>query len=460
MAQTASMLALLFFAYLVQIESVQFPERWLPPRPNSVFQHPHPKPNDALQDPDPTAKRWLQEPPKVFFFAGIEGSGTKIFQDLWFDIFNDLEYDSSDDNAHHVLHFPDRWSCGTEWDYSAHKEMVAKMRMMRQNSIWSLPFQATYPSCGASEHLHEARQSQYHPNLSWIKHAADDAGVKLHVIFLQRDLKDCLALTCVQRHYEDCDNQSKTITQNAEVLINQIDNLDNDAVSCFKHYDEFQIQNDIISTFSLDSNAQTKMKNIFHERNNQSADAVTKFNVNNFNKANARLDQLCSTLSQFTLKDFKAIVDKTNKSNADVPIAEVELGETREYEEGPAGEPESVVEPPKEPENEEEEEKWEATVSSEAGPANEEEEEKWEALQEKKREEQGVEHEEAQDENGGAEDDDQNEEEQGEGGIQDDDQNAEEKEGGDGTEKHDQNEKEEQGQDDDQSEGEEEEAAQ
>merc|ERR1712083_1007099 len=99
---------------------------------------------------------------------------------------------------------------------------------------WSLPYQATYPSCGVQEQNHESRMQRYHPQLSWLQHAADEAGVKLHVVFLQRDIKDCLALTCLQRNYEDCAHQSQTLEQNSLELLAQLDDLNNDAVSCFR----------------------------------------------------------------------------------------------------------------------------------------------------------------------------------------------------------------------------------
>lgn len=401
--------SLLIFAFAIQAQSVQLPRQE----------------QDRRQDP--TIAKWLAEPAKIFMIAGLEGSGQKMFQQVWFDSFNDLRYNSSDDRAHHVLHFPDAWKCGTEWTTDGYKDMVVKMRGLERNSVWALPYQSTYPSCGAHEHLHDLRANKFHPNLQWIQKAAHEAGVKFHVIFLQRELKDCLYLTCLQRGYEDCHNQSVTLQKNAKELKMQIDHLSSEVVSCFKYYDEATLEHDFLTNFTLTPNIRTDMDSVFHERTltAQKPNKVRQFNDMTFLRSeNSKLAQLCSTLSQFTVKDFKFILDRSqergwqsNRSDkilitdenqlepTDVQEKEEEkrLFSQDKGEEGPSDQEEDG------PSNEEEEEKWEAEHDNnralnaesglqneeeeedgEPGPKNEEEEEIWEAAQEKKRKELGI----------------------------------------------------------------------
>lgn len=243
-----------------------------------------------------------QNKPKVFFIAALEGSGTAVFQTLWKN-----SYDITTDEPRHVVKFPQDWFCGNDWQFGGFDIMVDKLRKVKQNDIKAMPFQATYPSCGAHAHNHTNRYYNFHPDLEWLQKGADEAGVALHVIFINRNPEECLKLTCKKRDYENCTAQAETLVHNADLLMKQIRAIDNSKVSCFDYSSDADVLKAVHDEFG---NSLPPIEKAFSDRDLNASGGLTDVTLDKIQDHKTSMSSLCHTLSQFTIKDFKQFIHK------------------------------------------------------------------------------------------------------------------------------------------------------
>merc|ERR1712150_311553 len=92
----------------------------------------------------------------------------------------------------------------------------------------------------------------------------------------------------------------------------QIENLDNDVVSCFKYYDEANMLKDVFNLFTFNANTRADMEELFRERRvSKKADTLKLSSLSALNEVDGDLAQTCITLSRFAFKDFAKIVVKS-----------------------------------------------------------------------------------------------------------------------------------------------------
>lgn len=298
-AQFAKMF--LFSTFLVQVESAQLRRR------------PHKLPDGSVYGwvnslPNSNVNEWMNAPPKVLAFAGIDGTAAKLFHDLWTHAHNDSRF----------LHFPD--VCRQEADHVCQRELIAKMQALEKNSIWMVPYQGSHVTCGIDEDWNDDwndSKNHFYRDLEKLQEATNHAGVKLHILFLKRTLKEDMAVTCAERDCENCLSQASLFTNNTKALKIEIDKLDSSIMSCFRHYDENIMLQDVLTTFALNNNAKTNLVTMFHQRNvSEDVDHLTT-DQPLFTQEDAAFDHLCANLSQFTINDFKNILNKSTKLQND-----------------------------------------------------------------------------------------------------------------------------------------------
>jgi len=242
--------------------------------------------------------------PKLFFIAGIEGSGARVFQELWKRSF---EYD--DDHTQHVLKFTPSWVCGHNWPFTDYNVMRDRMKTVKVNDIQALPFQATYPSCGVKSHDHADRMEWFHPDLEWLIHAARDAEADLHIIFMYRNVVDALKYGCKNQRYEvTCALQAESLISNADILLFQLGEIKKynaSKLSCFNYASDAEVQKGVQAVFH------DPLPNIEHEfvRRNISdfgpfTDAELLGQMDMLQQKTTQMGEMCDSLSQFTLDDY------------------------------------------------------------------------------------------------------------------------------------------------------------
>jgi len=153
----------------------------------------------------------------VIFFAGVEGSGHHFLEA----IMRQTKYTE--------IGMP--WPCGGTWTRTGIPELVRSMQRLRPGDIAVLPQQHSYP-CGALD-SHDQRRDRARPVIPWLLEAAQQANVALDVIFLSRELEDCLAADCLHRRFERCPAQAATLAANGLELARQLRAVPNEAVHCF-----------------------------------------------------------------------------------------------------------------------------------------------------------------------------------------------------------------------------------
>jgi len=163
----------------------------------------------------------------VIFFAGLEGTGQHLLEQLWSDLHEKHETKLKQ------LDFPrDHWPCGSAWDAAGIKEMEKTFEQIKTSpGIYTLPQQDSYP-CGQGDH---ATRKTAHPNLKYIETAAKKVGVALHVVFIHRDLGDALRSDCKTRQFESCDLEAEQLIHNGKLLLHDLGSLKQGMVSCFKY---------------------------------------------------------------------------------------------------------------------------------------------------------------------------------------------------------------------------------
>jgi len=164
-----------------------------------------------------------RDPPNAIFFAGVEGSGHHFLEALMALV----DHRSSD--------LPG-WGCSKPWERSQYGANVAKFRSMQHSQVYVLPQQYSYPMCCVGDpKSHEMRMHQCHPKLDWMAEAAHEAGVNLQVLFLHRNLEDCLAADCLHRRFEACQQQTETLVSNVAILTAQLRRLKPEQLTCFRY---------------------------------------------------------------------------------------------------------------------------------------------------------------------------------------------------------------------------------
>lgn len=189
---------------------------------------------------DATHLAMAEDAPNLIFLAGVEGAGHHFMHKFMNRIV-----------PNHIT-FPPAWPCGGPWSPDGKVAMRDKLTGLQKGGMYMLydhscqaacDSMSSYP-CGGGSHYN--RNQNWWPLLDWIAGAAQDAGVVLHVIFLHRNLEDCLAADCLHRHMESCDNQAQTLSHVGSVLAAQLwttfgvdhENAINPAnVSCFQYGD-------------------------------------------------------------------------------------------------------------------------------------------------------------------------------------------------------------------------------
>mmetsp|Transcript_55043 Transcript_55043/g.154843 ORF Transcript_55043/g.154843 Transcript_55043/m.154843 type:complete len:300 (+) Transcript_55043:87-986(+) len=254
---------------------------------------------------DPIDK-WLDmHKPKIFFAAGFEGSGIVIFQRLW-----KSSFVWNDDSKQHVLKFPQDWICGVHWAFHGYDVMKSRVATIKVNDVYALPFQATYPSCGVRTDDHEHRLKHYHPDLLWIQQASADSEVSDRIIFINRPLVDCLKLTCMVRHYETCDNQVKTLSNNAKILKQQLLDIDRSTASCYDYPSDAAVSAEVAKVFG---NGLPSMNYWFEERNISHIDSilgVSAADLKGLADLTKQLNDICHKMHKFTMEHYKTMIDR------------------------------------------------------------------------------------------------------------------------------------------------------
>lgn len=169
-------------------------------------------------------------PPVVVFIAGIEGAGHHFVGEY----FTACDVDSVD--------LPAAWGCDiwTEEDhgiatFARSLEGLVPSGVYLVGSPWDT---FSYP-CGSApksgiQGNHNRRMLRY-PRIDWLQRAADLAGVDFRVLYLKRDFHDALAADCVDRAFENCDLDAKTLKSNLLTLKGQLKDVPKCKTRCL-HY--------------------------------------------------------------------------------------------------------------------------------------------------------------------------------------------------------------------------------
>lgn len=174
--------------------------------------------------------------PVVVFLAGVEGAAHHFAEA----VFKAWAHDRSVYHGGNIS-WPDKWGPRRVETAEGIPILQKEFEALESNTvslIWrSYPF---------GPGLHHVRRMLNRPNLKYIAQAASNAGVKLKVIFMLRDLVDCLIADCVHRQFESCEDQLETLNSNGRALAAQIRKLDPEIVECF----EFGNQESMYKSFS------------------------------------------------------------------------------------------------------------------------------------------------------------------------------------------------------------------
>lgn len=263
------------------------------------------RPGNASNASNPI-EEWLDtRKPHLFFTAGFEGAGIRIFQRLW-----KSSFIWDDDSNQHVLRFPQDWICGARWAFNGYDVMKSRIETVKVNDVTPLTFQATYPSCGVRAADHENRLRHFHPDLAWIQQASADSGASDHIVFVNRPIVDCLKLTCVVRQYEPCDMQAKTLLSNAKILKQQLLDIDRSTVSCYNYTSDDAVSTEVGRVFGK---GLPIMKYWYEERNISHVDSVpnaSAADMEGLEKLTGELNDICGEMHQFTMEDYKLMISR------------------------------------------------------------------------------------------------------------------------------------------------------
>jgi len=187
-------------------------------------------------------------PVKLLFFAGLEGSGHHLMDSVIKRVKGEQivkhKYDGFGKS---------KWNCG-EWHHEGKEEVVREWKELKPG-LHILPWFMSYPMCGAGNH--DGRAHKFHPRIDWMKEAADEAGIKLHIIYLYRHVPDCLAADCIHRAgnftMENCSSQTETLFHNAAELVKQLQTISKSDYSCFRYGDMDSMRSVIQENFGAES---------------------------------------------------------------------------------------------------------------------------------------------------------------------------------------------------------------
>jgi len=228
---------------------------------------------------------------KVIFFAGVEGSGHHLLEQLTPKLkLTNLEFGGS-------------WDCKTHWKEQDKAHVVSMFRNLSKDAVYVLPQQFSYPMCKTNGHM--GRMTIDHPRLDWIKEAADKAGVDLHVIQLFRPMDDCLAADCLHREFEPCRSQSKTLVANGGFLAEHLRLFSKNQRSCFRYGEPEAMERAVTDSFG------TQGENLISEIYKAHPHRSTRNKINDWNAIvetmqpiQNTLDGICGDSAQVGFSEF------------------------------------------------------------------------------------------------------------------------------------------------------------
>lgn len=228
---------------------------------------------------------------KVIFFAGTEGSGHHLLEKLT----PKLKFQS--------LQFGGSWQLNSVWQKKDKDNFVSKLRGLSTDAVHVLPQQFSYPM--GKKGGHNGRMTVDHPRLDWVKEAADEAGVDLHIIQLYRPLDDCLAADCLHRKFEECSAQAETLIANGGFLAEHLQFFSKDQRSCFRYGEPEAMQQAVTESFG--TQGEDLFNQIFEEHPpKHMRDKVKDWNefVKALQPVQKTLDGICGDSSQVMLSNF------------------------------------------------------------------------------------------------------------------------------------------------------------
>lgn len=240
---------------------------------------------------------------KLFFYAGVEGSGHHLMKAVTASLArNQKEHPFF---SLPLISLPHAWGCGKKWNHDAIEDVVTQWKTLQPGS-YILPQQASYPMCGVGNH--SGRAHMFFPHIDWMKAAADQAGVTLHILYLYRPLADCLAADCLHRKFESCKEQTETLSNNARELLNQLKSFPKSDYKCFYYGDVDAMQNAVTETFGPE--AEEILETIYAEHPPQGLREKEK----GWSKLEAKLEptniemkEACSGVAPISLSEFSAL---------------------------------------------------------------------------------------------------------------------------------------------------------
>jgi len=163
---------------------------------------------------------------EVVFVAGVEGAGHHLMKA----IFKKMKIV---DRRMQMVDLPPQWRCDrrASFDPKYTANLQESFRTLQSGNVYLFD-DPSYPSCGTGSHA--GRSDLSHPRIDLIAKAASKAGVQLHIIFLHRNLDDCLAADCLRRSAESCGARTEALMASAGALSSQLRQLEPGTVSCLK----------------------------------------------------------------------------------------------------------------------------------------------------------------------------------------------------------------------------------
>ena len=103
----------------------------------------------------------------------------------------------------------------------------------------------SYPNFGGND------KSIHHPDVRFIAKIAEQAGVDLRILVLQRHAKQILVSTTIHRHFGKLNHQAHVLADNAMVLHGQLSALDGSFFECVRTKSLGRARWDEVASFLL-----------------------------------------------------------------------------------------------------------------------------------------------------------------------------------------------------------------
>jgi len=265
------------------------------------------------------ARLWLspaQAKKTVVFVAGIEGSGHHFIHAV---------VDAAIQQQHKKITrvwMPKAWTCGEVWKESGIDDMAEKLQALPDGEAYILEDIRSYPECGVFKGYveHEERLNLYHPHLPWIKQAVEKAGGQLRVIFLYRDMEDCLAANCLHRTIDfDCHSEAEVLKKNSVFLASDIYHMNAGDVSCFEYGKMDTMIASLKAAFGESIMTDQLVKHVWQDaqRGEDNRLNVDKWytTVDSIKEGAGALKGLCKQYRQLSLRGLARLFDNSTASN-------------------------------------------------------------------------------------------------------------------------------------------------